>query len=145
MLYLVAVQLWVVSKPRHDLPLGTAMVVSFSLSHVTQLLIQGFFLELELLSVARLQPKLFLQGAHYPVLRFQLIHLQERREGMNRGGHAKPSESASVFNEMSFQARMKMTDTVIIKTQSFLNNSAINIVLKYLKIQGLFFRRKEKC
>lgn len=40
---------------------------------------------------------------------------------------------------------MKMTDTVIIQTQSFLNYSAMNIVLKHLKIQGSLIGRKEKC
>lgn len=57
---------------------------------------------------------------------------------------SETSESVSVFNEISFQACMKMTDTVIIKTQSFLNYSATNIVLKYLKIQGSFFSEEKK-
>lgn len=75
--YLVVEQVCVVPESRHRLSLGAAMVVSFSLSYMAQLLIQGFLLKLELLGVAGLQPQLLLQGTHHPILRLQLIHLQE--------------------------------------------------------------------
>ncbi|TNN77708.1 hypothetical protein EYF80_012006 [Liparis tanakae] len=63
-----------------------------SLSHLTQLLIQSFLLELQLLGEAGLQPQLLLQGTHHPVLPLQLVHLWEEwigtwRRVVERRGH----------------------------------------------------------
>lgn len=73
--YLIVEQVCRVPESRHRLSLGTAVVVPLGLSYLAQLLVQGFLLELQLLSVACLQPQFPLQGTHHPVLGLQLVHL----------------------------------------------------------------------
>lgn len=92
--YLAAEQVRVVPESGHHLSLWAAVVVSLSLSDLAQLLIQSFLLKLELLRVAGLQAQLLLQGTHHPILRFQLIHLQEGRKG--RRGWAVVSQTVSI-------------------------------------------------
>lgn len=84
-MYLVVEHVLVIPQPRHHLPLWAAMVVSFSLSHLAQLLVKGFLLKLKLLGVAGLQPQLSLKRTHHPLLRLYFIHLQEKHKESQQG------------------------------------------------------------
>lgn len=106
--YLVAEQILVVAESRHHLSLGATMVVSFCLTYLAQLLVQGFLLKLEFLSVASLQAQLLLQGTYHPALCLQLIHLWEGQKG-TWWWMAERASQFSIKCQLQHSDRQKMT------------------------------------